>query len=170
MEAAAAAELPSAHISHLHRARSFHTGGPWSVYGKRHDSPRKYGSVFCSRIYPCVCTCCPEGCAANTGRICKTLVCMGGCVCYEEYFLLFTLRRLFFFFFFFLKKRHTVLFGCLLAVWPCVMINFNGPSTTSPGNVAEQNGRYPLWKAPDRESEGWRWRDRAFRKCCFHEA
>ena len=76
----------------------------------------------------------------------------------------------FFFFFFFFLKRQSVLFGCLLAVWSCVMINFNGPSTTSPGNVAEQNGRYPLWKAPDRESEGWRWRDRAFRKCCFHEA
>lgn len=33
---------------------------------------------------------------------------------------------------------------------------------TIPGNVAEQNGRWPSWKAPDREREGWRWRDGAF--------
>lgn len=35
MEAAEAAELPTAHISHLHRARWFHTGGPWTVFRKR---------------------------------------------------------------------------------------------------------------------------------------
>lgn len=33
---------------------------------------------------------------------------------------------------------------------------------TIPGNVTKQNGEYPIWKAPDRESEGWRWRDGAF--------
>lgn len=60
MEAAEAAQLPTAHISHLHRARWFHTGGPRSVYGKRHDSPLKCGYIFCFRTYSCMCTCGPN--------------------------------------------------------------------------------------------------------------
>lgn len=59
MEAAEAAQLPTAHISHLQQARWFHTGGPWSVHRKIHDSPHKYGFLFYFRTYPCMRICAP---------------------------------------------------------------------------------------------------------------
>lgn len=60
-----------------------------------------------------------------------------------------------------LTLRYTVGFY-LVVVWPFGVRLTPMVPPVIPGNVAEQNGRQPSWKAPDRESEGWRWRDEAF--------
>lgn len=73
-----AAELPTAHISHLQQARWFHTGGPWTLYRKRHDS---LVLIWISTLisadpgtYPYMHTCCPE---AGTGYVAKTPLDLG---------------------------------------------------------------------------------------------
>lgn len=50
------------------------------VYRKRHDPPHKYGFVFCSRTYPCTCTCCPEAGMYCQERLDLCKLCMGDAV------------------------------------------------------------------------------------------
>lgn len=61
MEAGEAAELPTAHISNLQRARWCHAGGLGFAYRTSHDFPTHL-PVFlsCFRTRPCMCTCGPE--------------------------------------------------------------------------------------------------------------
>lgn len=71
LEAAVAAELPTAHISHLQQARWSHTGGPWSFYCKRLDSPSQiWISTLLGLIHACAPAVRRPGCTAKTHRKC----------------------------------------------------------------------------------------------------
>lgn len=92
-----AAELPTAHISHLQQARWFHTGGPWSL-GR--DTIPLTNVDFYSAPGP-IHACAPA--AWRPGRNAKTpwigvnavSVPSGGCIDYKEYLFTFgvTIRR-----------------------------------------------------------------------------
>lgn len=92
LEAAAAAQLPTAHISHLQPGRCFNTGGPWCSCRKRHDPPLQLSNVDSSSAAGPIHACTPAalwpGRAAKSARMWlnANLVCMRGHSTYKEYF------------------------------------------------------------------------------------
>lgn len=165
LEAAVAAELPTAHISHLQQARWSHTGGPWSFYWKRLDSPSQIWISTLLQDSSMHVHLLSAGRAALPRPIGSVwALTPGGCTDYEDYFSLFLSEP---------EPRLSVslggelmvlLFGGVLAVWRASWWNSKWSSPRSfLETLQNETGEVAGVGRPVRgESEGWRWRDGAF--------